>query len=446
MTFSQAAASPQPNAAAAQAGPAIAHSRLDNGMEVVVIPDHRAPVVTHMVWYRNGSADDPPLKSGIAHFLEHLMFKGTKTHPQGEFSSLVSDLGGQENAFTGHDYTSYFQRVPREHLATMMEYEADRMKNLVLTDEVVAPERDVVLEERRMRTDSDPGAELSEAVQAALFAHHPYGTPIIGWGHEIETLGREDALAYYERFYTPENAILVVAGDVQPADVERLARDTYGKIPARGAPPVRRRPQEPPARARRHVSLSDEKVEQPAYERVYVVPSARTAASGECEALEIMTHLLGAGQSSRLYKQLVVDKPVAVAAGAYYMSSSLDATRLWIYGVPADDVTLDQFDVAIDGVIADFIANPPTDKEFERAKTRLVADAVYAQDSQVALARWYGAALAIGETIQDVSGWTARIEAVTPEAVVAVARKWLDKRRAVTGYLLPEQVQPEQAA
>lgn len=442
MTSSPAAASPQPVAASAHgaghAGPHIAHSRLDNGMEVVVIPDHRAPVVTHMVWYRNGSADDPPLKSGIAHFLEHLMFKGTKTHPQGEFSSLVSDLGGQENAFTGHDYTSYFQRVPREHLATMMEYEADRMTNLVLTDEVVAPERDVVLEERRMRTDSDPGAELSEAVQAALFAHHPYGTPIIGWGHEIETLGREDALAYYERFYTPENAILVVAGDVQPADVERLARDTYGKIPARGAPPVRRRPQEPPARARRHVSLADEKVEQPTYERVYVVPSARTADAGESEALEVMAHLLGVGQSSRLYKQLVIEKPVAVAAGAYYMSSSLDATRLWVYGVPADDVSLDEFDAAIDRVIADFIANPPGDKEFERAKTRLVADAVYAQDSQVALARWYGAALAIGETIEDVSGWSARIEAVTPESVVAVARKWLDKRRAVTGYLLPE--------
>ena len=438
MTLPQAAASPQPAASGAHAGPHIAHSRLDNGMEVVVIPDHRAPVVTHMVWYRNGSADDPPLKSGIAHFLEHLMFKGTKNHPQGEFSSLVSDLGGQENAFTGHDYTSYFQRVPREHLGTMMEYEADRMTNLVLSDEVVAPERDVVLEERRMRTDSDPSAELSEAVQAALFAHHPYGTPIIGWGHEIETLGREDALAYYERFYTPENAILVVAGDVQPADVEKLARETYGRIPARGAPPVRRRPQEPPARARRHVSLADEKVEQPTYERVYVVPSTRTAEAGESEALEVMTHLLGSGQSSRLYKQLVIEKPVAVAAGAYYMGSSLDATRLWVYGVPAGDVSLDDFDAAIDGVIADFIDNPPGDKEFERAKTRLVADAVYAQDSQVALARWYGAALAIGETIKDVSGWSARIEAVTPEAVVAAARKWLEKRRAVTGYLLPE--------
>ena len=421
-----------------RSGPSITHLRLDNGMDVVVIPDRRAPVVTHMVWYRNGAADDPPLKSGIAHFLEHLMFKGTKNHPQGTFSQLVADLGGQENAFTGHDYTSYFQRVPREHLATVMEYEADRMTNLVLTDDVVAPERDVVLEERRMRTDSDPSAELSEAVQSALFAHHPYGTPIIGWGHEIETLGREDALAYYQRFYTPENAILVVAGDVEPQDVERLARETYGKTPARGAPPERRRPQEPVSRAHRLVTLADPKVEQATFERVYIVPSVRTAAPGESESLEVMAHLLGGGQTSALYKNLVLDRKLAVGAGAYYLGSSLDATRLWVYGVPAPGVSLQDFDAAIDAALAEFIDTRPSEKDFVRAKTRLVADAVYAQDSQVALARWYGAALATGETIEEVTGWADRIEAVTIDDVVGVARKWLDKRRAVTGFLQPE--------
>ncbi len=423
------------DSARTSAGPRIAHSRLDNGMEVVVIPDRRAPVVTHMVWYRNGSADDPPLKSGIAHFLEHLMFKGTRSHPQGEFSQLVADLGGQENAFTGHDYTAYFQRVPREHLATVMEFEADRMTNLVLTDEVVAPERDVVLEERRMRTDSDPAAELSESVQAALFTHHPYGTPVIGWGHEIETLGREDALAYYQRFYTPENAILVVAGDVEALEVERLARDVYGKIPARGAPPVRRRPQEPPSRAHRLVTLADEKVEQATLERVYLVPSTRTAEPGEAEALEVMTHLIGGGQTSALYRDLVLDKKIAVAAGAYYMGSSLDATRLWLYAVPTPEVSLEALDAAMDAAIAQFVSTPPGDKDFQRAKTRLVADAVYAQDSQVALARWYGAALATGETIDEVSGWADRIEAVAKDAVAAAAQKWLDKKRAVTGFL-----------
>ncbi len=420
------------------AGPQIDHRKLENGLEIVVIPDRRAPVVTHMVWYRNGSADDPPMKSGIAHFLEHLMFKGTKAHPQGEFSQLVADLGGQENAFTGHDYTAYFQRVPREHLAVVMKYEADRMVNLVLSDEVVAPERDVVLEERRMRSDSDPAAQLSEAVQAALFAHHPYGLPIIGWRHEIETLQREDALAYYERFYTPENAILVVAGDVEGDEVERLARETYGKIPARGAPPRRVRPQEPEPRAHRLVTLSDPKVEQPSCERVYLAPSVRTAEKGESEALEVMAHLIGGGQTSRLYRALVIDRKIAVAAGAYYMSGALDMTRLWVYAAPAPDVSLEDLDRAIGETLDEFMRAPPTEAELARAKTRLIADAVYAQDSQTSLARWYGAALATGETIEDVSGWPDRIDAVTAQDVVDVARKWLDRKRAVTGFLMPE--------
>src|SRR5579863_856665 len=216
------------------AGPAVTSAKLANGLEIVVIPDHRAPVVTHMVWYRNGSADDPVGKSGIAHFLEHLMFKGTKAHPAGEYSEMIADVGGQENAFTSNDYTAYFQRVPKEHLRMCMDYEADRMQNLVLTDEVVAPERDVVLEERRMRTDSDPADLLNEAVQSALFTRHPYGLPIIGWADDIANLDRTDALTYYERFYTPENAILIVAGDVEPDTVVDLAKEVYGTIPAGG--------------------------------------------------------------------------------------------------------------------------------------------------------------------------------------------------------------------
>src|ERR1700731_3430837 len=226
-------------------GPAITQARLANGLDFVVIPDRRAPVVTHMVWYRNGSAGDPPGKSGIAHFLEHLMFKGTKANPRGKFSELVADLGGQENAFTSNDYTAYFQRVAKEHLSVCMDYEADRMKNLVLSDEEVSPERDVVLEERRMRTDSDPSEQLGEALQAALFTQHPYGRPIIGWSHEIESLDRADALAYYDRFYTPENAILVVAGDVAAKDVIGLAEKFYGSIQAHGEPLFRFRPREP---------------------------------------------------------------------------------------------------------------------------------------------------------------------------------------------------------
>jgi zinc protease len=435
-----------PSASGLEAGPAIADFKLDNGMEVIVIPDHRAPVVTHMVWYRNGSADDPLGKSGIAHFLEHLMFKGTSNHKQGEFSEVVAELGGQENAFTSNDYTAYFQRISKEHLEVLMEFEADRMTNLVLTDEVVAPERDVVLEERRMRTDSDPASQLNEAVQAALFTHHPYGTPIIGWMHEIEDLGREDAIAYYKRFYTPENAILIVAGDVQADEVMTLARRTYGAIPPRGEAPVRHRPREPEPRAHRLVSLADEKVQQPSHQRVYLVPSYASAAPGEAEALEVLGHLLGGGQTSLLYRDLVLDRKIAVMAGAYYMGTALDDTRFWVYAMPAPEVSLETLDAAVADVIARVARDGVQDKDLARAKTRLIADAVYAQDSQASLARWYGAALTTGTTVQDVREWPARIDAVTSDGVRDACARWLDRRRAVTGFLLPAEETTAEAA
>ncbi len=423
---------------AAHAGPRVDYFRLDNGMDVVVIPDHRAPVVTHMIWYRNGSADDPRGKSGIAHFLEHLMFKGTHAHKQGEFSHLVAELGGQENAFTSYDFTAYFQRVAREHLGTMMEFEADRMTGLNLTDEVVAPERDVVMEERRMRTEADPAAQLDEALNAALYTHHAYGVPIIGWGHEIETLDRQDALDYYRRFYTPENAILVVAGDVEAPEVEMLARQTYGKIPARGEAPLRRRPREPEPRAERIVKLADPKVEQPQFERIYLVPSAHTGEKGEAEALDILAHHLGGGQTSLLFRRLVLERKLAVSAGAYYYSDALDDSRFYVYALPAEGVSLEELERGVDEVLAELQRDGVSREDVERAATRLVADAVYAQDSQASLARWFGSALANGGTVQEVLGWSARIEAVAVEDV-AKALKWLNKRRAVSGFLLKDQ-------
>jgi zinc protease len=418
-----------------EAGPQVASGRLDNGLEIVVIPDHRAPVVTHMVWYRNGSADDPAGKSGIAHFLEHLMFKGTAKHPQGQFSDVVAELGGQENAFTSNDYTAYFQRVSKEHLPTLMAFEADRMTNLVLSDDVVVPERDVVLEERRMRTDTDPSAQLQEAVQAALFTHHPYGTPIIGWNHEIEGLNRADALDYYNRFYTPENAILVVAGDVTYPEVESLARNTYGAIPARGAAPVRVRTTEPESRAHRLVTLSDPKVEQPSVQRLYVVPSYRSGTTLEGAALEVLAHHLGGGSTSLLYKTLVLKDELAVSAGAYYMGTALDATRFYVWAVPAPDVSLETLDRAIDAIIKRISTDLTDEADLDRAKTRLIADAVYAQDSQAALARWYGASLATGLTVDDIARWPQDIEAVTAAAVRDAAKAWLTRSRGVTGFL-----------
>ncbi|HLM38853.1 MAG TPA: pitrilysin family protein, partial [Microvirga sp.] len=286
-------------------GPDLSSFTLDNGLDVVVIPDRRVPVVTHMMWYRNGSADDPIGQSGIAHFLEHLMFKGTQKHPAGEFSKVVSSLGGQENAFTSFDYTAYFQRVARENLKVMMEFEADRMTNLLIEEAVVAPERDVVLEERRMRVETDPSAQLSEAMAASLFVHHPYGIPIIGWMHEIETLNRDNALDYYRRFYTPENGILVVAGDIAEDEVRRLAEATYGRVAPHGKRPARFRPREPEPVAARHVTVANPKVEQPTLQRLYLVPSCRTATHRDCYTLELLAEVIGGGPTSYLYRKLV---------------------------------------------------------------------------------------------------------------------------------------------
>jgi len=420
-------------------GPDIAHVTLQNGLDVVVIPDHRTPVVTHMVWYRNGSADDPVGKSGIAHFLEHLMFKGTDKHPQGEFSDVVTALGGQENAFTSYDYTAYFQRVSREHLKTMMEFEADRMTGLVLSDEVVDPERDVVIEERRMRTDTDPSAQLGESLASTLFTHHPYGKPIIGFMHEIEGLNREDALSYYRRFYTPENAILIVAGDVTEAEVVRLAEETYGRIPSGGQKPERQRPREPDARAARRVVLADPKVEQPSVQLAWVVPSYKTAEKGEAEALEVLVQILSAHGTGRLHRKLVMDQKIAVATGAWYQSTAVDRSRLMLYALPHPDGTLEALEEAIENVLADIVQNGVEEHELRRAKTRLIADTVYAQDSQSSLARMYGSALATGSSLKDVTDWPDAIDAVTAGDVQKVTQKWLNRRHVVSGYLLKDE-------
>jgi zinc protease len=412
---------------------------LGNGLQVVVIPDHRTPVVTQMIWYKVGSADETPGKSGLAHFLEHLMFKGTSKHPAGEFSQTVLRVGGNENAFTSTDYTGYFQRVPSEELGKMMAFEADRMTGLILKDENVLPERDVVLEEYNMRVANNPEARLTEQIMAALYLNHPYGRPVIGWHQEIEQLDREDALAFYRRFYAPNNAILVIAGDVDATDVRPMAERTFGPIAAQPAIPARRlRPQEPEPVAPRTVTLSDARVEQPSLRRYYLVPSATTAAAGESPALDVLAQLMGGGSNSYLYRALVVDRPLAVNANASYQGTSLDATQFAISVSPRSGVEFAQIEQVVDEVISDIGQNPVRAEDLERVKTQLIAEAIYAQDNQATLARWYGGALTTGLSIEDIRSWPDRIRAVTAEQVRAAAQKWLEKKRSVTGYLIKD--------
>ncbi|CAA2137740.1 M16 family metallopeptidase [Methylobacterium bullatum] len=409
--------------------------RLSNGMQVVVIPDRRAPVVTHMVWYRNGSSDDPAGKSGIAHFLEHLMFKGTDRYPAGHFTKLIAAEGGQENAFTAYDYTCYYQQVLRHHLPTCMAYEADRMCNLAFDETVVAPERNVVLEERAMRYETRPEALLKEEVTAAAIPAHPSGRPIIGWRHEIERLTRADALAYYRRFYRPGNAILVVAGDAKPAVVLALAEEAYGRIPSGEGVRERHHVQDPPTRTHRQVTLRDGRVRQPQLQRLHIVPAPGIALPGESEALSVLALLLGGNRTAVLHQRLVVTEKLATSIGVEYEDYFTEQARFSINAVPAEGVSPQVLDAAVEDELRTVLAVGFPAGAIERAKTRLVADALYTQDNQFALANWYGQSLTLGFSLDDLATWQARIEAVTPEAI-RDALALLVRGDGVSGYLL----------
>jgi zinc protease len=328
--------------------------------------------------------------------------------------------------------------VPSEDLEAVMDFEADRMTGLQLTDEVVLPEREVILEEQNQRVGNNPRARLSEQIAAALYLNSPYGRPVIGWRHEMEQLTRDDAIGFYRRFYGPNNAVVVIAGDVTPEVALKIAEDTYGKVSPRGSIPPRVRPQEPKPVAARSLTLADPRVEMPVLQRDYLVPSFHTAKPEQSEALEVLAHILGSGSNSRLYRALVMDQKIAIAAGAWYESSALDDSKFGVYGSPKDGVGMPQLEAAIDAVIAEVAAKGVTAEELERTKTRLIADAVYAHDSQASMARWYGAALTTGATVEDVGHWPDRIRKVTAEAVQDAARQWLDKKRSVTGYLIKD--------
>lgn len=422
--------------AAAHAAGEVTTFRLDNGLEGVVIEDHRAPVVVHMVWYRTGAADEPPGKSGIAHYLEHLLFKGTDTLAPGEFSATVAAEGGQDNAFTSYDYTAYFQRVAADRLEMMMRMEADRMRNLRFTEEEARTELNVVREERGQVIESRPDSVFAEQRQAALYLNHPYGKPVIGWRHEIEALTHEDAMAFYRTHYAPNNAILVVAGDVNPDAVRELAERYYGGLAPTPNLPPRMRPGEPPHLAERRLIYRDARAGQPYLVRTYLAEPRRSGDQRQAAALELLAELLGGtGLTSVLGREMELGAGIAVRTGAFYDAISLDPSGFGLFVVPTADTPLAEAEAALDGVLERFLDEGIEAEALERVKTRVRAEEIYDLDSSRGRAMRYGRALTSGLTVEDVAEWPRLLQTISAEEVMDAAREVLRRERSVTAFL-----------
>ncbi|KAA5605509.1 insulinase family protein [Roseospira marina] len=411
---------------------------LDNGLQVVVVPNHRVPVVTHMVWYKVGAADEPAGKSGIAHLLEHLMFKGTDKIEPGTFSKIVARNGGRDNAFTSSDFTGYYQNIARDRLETVMAMEADRMVNLRLTEDDFQTERAVVTEERLSRTENEPAALLGERMDQALWSVHPYKNPIIGWAHELAALTRADALAFYHRYYAPNNAVVVVAGDITADELRPMAERTYGQVPAAPDTPERHRVRDLPPPVDITMTMSNPRVAQASWWRHIIAPSANTEHAELYAPLQVLAELLGGGPVSRLYDRLVVEDGVAVSAGAGYSGRAVDYGTFSLYATPAAGRTPTEVGAAIDAEIARLLADGVTEAEVAGAKTRLKASVVYARDNPFGAARILGTALATGGTVDDVEHWPEAIAAVTPDDVMAAARAVFQGASAATAILQPD--------
>jgi zinc protease len=403
---------------------------LENGMQVVVIPNHRAPVVSHMVWYRFGGSDEKPGESGVAHFLEHLMFKGTAKMPEGQFSLTVKKLGGDENAFTTHDYTAFYQNIARDHLEKVMEMEADRMKNLQLTEAQVASERQVVIEERHQRVDNTPQARFQEQLLAALFVNHPYATPVLGWLQEMKEMTREEVLSYYHTWYTPNNAILIVAGDITAEELKPLAQKYYGSIPSQPVP-ERVRPRPAPITVEHQIIMRDPRIGQPTVMKIYRAPRGS-------DAMELLSEILGGTTTARLYKDLVVDQKLAISAGADYDAISLNDTTFSIYATPTPDTPLPVLEAAIDKEIARLMDTGVTLEELKGARTRALASFTYYRDSLQGPALLFGRTLASGFDVDYLENRSTRIEKLTIDDINDAADAvFKSGDMPVTGVLLP---------
>jgi zinc protease len=410
---------------------------LDNGMQVLVIPNTKVSAVSHMVWYRVGAIDEPLGKSGIAHFLEHIMFKGTPRYEKGAFSKIISKSGGDDNAFTSYDYTAYYQNISRSKLEMVMDMEADRMDNLLFDKKEILTERDVVIEERSSRVDNKPQSLIAEQMRSALYRNHPYGTPLIGWKHEIASLTLEDAKDWYEKYYAPNNAILVVSGDITKDELKPLAEKYYGKAKPKEIP-KRVNVKEPEPLSAINVTLHDEKVAHPEWRRYYLAPSQNTSDKEHSFPLILLSYILGESNTSRLYQNLVVDKQVATSISTYYNDLQLGKSIFTIYAMPSEKSNLKIIEKEIENQIGDIIENGVTKDELERAKKALIAETIYAREDLKTLAYLFGQMMVVGVGMDYANDWEKNVDKVSSKQVQNAAREVLQHDKSVTGYLLPE--------
>ena len=407
--------------------------RLANGLQVVLIADSRAPVVTHSIWYKVGATDDPPHSHGLAHFLEHMMFKGTDTYPAGVFNQVVSRIGGVQNAVTTADYTYYYQIVPKVHLSQMMAMEADRMANLRMNENEVVSERTVILQERRASIDDDYSRRLYIKAYEALYAGHPNNTDLIGSPEEILAFSREDALAFYRKHYVPGNAVLVVAGDVTEAELRQLAENTYGRIPARDVPTERAvlRPVQPVSQHR--VSITDAHVTTDGLFVIFRLPGLTQMELRESVALSILAEILGS-DTGRLRQKLVLTG-IARDAGANF-----DAGFTGRFSVVANSTRqggMSQVESGIAAIIAELLEKGVTQDELDLERADVLAGVIYQTDYQSLLASRYGSALTLSQKVDFVDQWMNNIKAVTVDDINAVARKYFVEDMKVIGEAWP---------
>lgn len=430
------------SASLAQAAP-ISQFTLKNGMEVVVIENYRIPAVSHMLWFKIGGADDPSGKSGLAHFHEHIMFKGTPNTPPGEFESVISRNGGEQNAFTSYDATGYYININRAQLPLAMKLEADRMRGITPLAEDIGKERQVIIEERRARVDNVPSALFYEQMMAALYLHHPYGTPLIGWKHEMEKLTLEDVMHFHNAYHKPANAVLVLSGDITAGEAKTLVESHYGDIP-RGETAPRHWNEEPPPLAARRVVMRHANVKHPTWRRDYLAPSLIAGDTAQALPLMVFAQAFGGGQTSLLYQELVVKRKLAGTLRVSYNGFSRGYDSFTITAEPVVGVDVAEIEKAVDELLEKAKKQGFAAADVARAKTLLKAESIYAREGISGMARIMGTIRTLGLPLEYFDQWPEKVDAVTDEQMLDAARSVLRIEASVTGELLPEE--PEEKA